>query len=192
MISLFMGGARSGKSALAEAFICSQAAKTQQQISYVATAQVEPSMKQRIELHQQRRPNTWRVIEEPFDLVSLLTANDYSHQWLIIDCLTLWLTNHLIAGNDLNLQITKLIAGLKQTQAHVVLVSTETGLSLVPEDDMSQQFVIASGELHQAVATSADNVIFCQASLANVLKGHDYFQFNSNILAACSTQESLC
>ncbi|MGB6137320.1 MAG: bifunctional adenosylcobinamide kinase/adenosylcobinamide-phosphate guanylyltransferase [Shewanella sp.] len=192
MISLFIGGARSGKSTLAEAFICAQATKAQQQITYVATAQAEPSMKQRIDLHQQRRPISWHLIEEPFDLVSLLIANQYSHQWLIIDCLTLWLTNHLIVGNDLNRQISKLIDGLKQTQANVVLVSTETGLSLVPKDSISQQFVIASGALHQAVATNADNVIFCQAGLANVLKGSDYYQFNSTVLAARSAQEALC
>ncbi|AZG73296.1 bifunctional adenosylcobinamide kinase/adenosylcobinamide-phosphate guanylyltransferase [Shewanella livingstonensis] len=190
MISLFIGGARSGKSGLAEAFITAQAQG--EPIIYVATAEAAPSMQQRIALHQQRRPKEWAVIEEPYALVDVLLDNSDVNQWIIIDCLTLWLTNHLIAASDLKQQIARLIYGLQRTNANIVLVSTETGLGLIPDDEMSQQFVIASGELHQAVATCADNVIFCQANLANVLKGRDYFELTSNAAQAQLTLEALC
>ncbi|SDJ77977.1 adenosylcobinamide kinase /adenosylcobinamide-phosphate guanylyltransferase [Ferrimonas sediminum] len=165
MISLYLGGARSGKSGLAEAWCLASS----QRVLYVATARSHPSMAERIELHRQRRPDHWRCIEEPLNLVRLLEQAD-ADELLLIDCLTLWLTNQLLAGVDLDREIDRLCRALGQCRAQVVLVSTEVGQGLIPDDSISRRFVSASGQMHQAIAAIARRVQWCQAGIERPLK----------------------
>lgn len=181
MISLYLGGARSGKSGLAEQYIHDQTAiiealhrdqpdRAAQVISYIATAVAHPTMLERIALHQSRRPDSWLCIEEPLDLVGVIERRNTDNHWIIIDCLTLWLTNQLMSSNNLIQQCDDLVAALKRTQANVILVSTEIGLGLIPDDDMSIEFAIASGGLHQSIANIADRVAYCQSGIELMIK----------------------
>ncbi|BDY05241.1 bifunctional adenosylcobinamide kinase/adenosylcobinamide-phosphate guanylyltransferase [Ferrimonas sp. YFM] len=165
MIHLYLGGARSGKSSLAE----DRAYRWPGQVVYVATARSHPSMAERIELHRKRRPVSWHCIEEPLALAELI-AQAQAGQLLLIDCLTLWLTNQMMAEADLNQARDQLVTALASSAAEVVLVSTEVGQGLIPDDPMSQAFVAAAGELHQAIAQEANSVTFCQAGHPIVLK----------------------
>ncbi|TKB50276.1 bifunctional adenosylcobinamide kinase/adenosylcobinamide-phosphate guanylyltransferase [Ferrimonas sediminicola] len=166
MIHLFLGGARSGKSSLAEA-LCH---RWPGQVVYVATARSHPSMAERIELHRRRRPQSWHCVEEPLALARLL-AEAGEDQLLLIDCLTLWLTNQMMAGACLDQATEGLIGALSACRAEVVLVSTEVGQGLIPDDPMSRAFVVAAGELHQGIARVADRVSFCQAGHPIPVKG---------------------
>ncbi|MDO6620527.1 MULTISPECIES: bifunctional adenosylcobinamide kinase/adenosylcobinamide-phosphate guanylyltransferase [unclassified Shewanella] len=166
MISFYLGGARSGKSSLAEL----EVSQTRLPVLYIATSRPSASMQERIRLHKQQRPDSWQTLEVPVDLVTSLIKHDKPEQTIIIDCLTLWLTNQLLAQHCLKQAIEELAKTLANMQSHCVLVSTECGQSLIPEDKMSQLFVNASGEMHQIIAEIADKVTFCQSKIANTLK----------------------
>ena len=166
MISLYIGGARSGKSSLAEHEII----QLNQPTTYVATALNSSSMQARILLHQNQRPSEWLTKEVPLALSDVLRHVNAEHTCIIVDCLTLWLTNQLMEKACLETEIEQLCQTLVTMQAHVVLVCTEVGQGLIPLDDMSQQFVSASGEMLQKIARIADNVTFCQGGLPLILK----------------------
>ncbi|WP_028115350.1 bifunctional adenosylcobinamide kinase/adenosylcobinamide-phosphate guanylyltransferase [Ferrimonas senticii] len=168
MLALYLGGARSGKSALAEAAAI-EAEQQGMKVVYVATATPSRSMAARIALHQQRRPLTWRCVEEPLALAQLLTEAN-ANAVILVDCLTLWLTNQLLADADLALEQQRLLTALAVTPASVLLVTTEVGHSLIPDDPLSQAFVVAAGELHQAIAALADQVHWCVGGFATELK----------------------
>ncbi|RTR33570.1 bifunctional adenosylcobinamide kinase/adenosylcobinamide-phosphate guanylyltransferase [Shewanella atlantica] len=166
MISLYIGGARSGKSGLAEQEVSDIALPT----TYIATATASVSMAERIALHREQRPDDWVTEEIPLELASALTQIDRKQSVIIIDCLTLWLTNQLMAKHCLIDEIERLCDTFTSMQCHLVLVSTEVGQGLIPDDEMSQQFVTASGLMHQKIAAIADRVSFCQSKLAIRLK----------------------
>ncbi len=166
MISLYIGGARSGKSGLAEQEVINIALPT----TYIATATASVSMADRIALHREQRPNDWITAEIPLELASALIESDRKQSVIIVDCLTLWLTNQLMAEHCLIDEIERLCHTLTSLQCHLVLVSTEVGQSLIPDDEMSQQFVTASGLMHQKIAAIADKVNFCQGKIAICLK----------------------
>ncbi|TKB50072.1 bifunctional adenosylcobinamide kinase/adenosylcobinamide-phosphate guanylyltransferase [Ferrimonas aestuarii] len=164
MLSLYLGGARSGKSTLAEEAAFAVEAKGKR-ILYVATAERHPSMAERIELHQRRRPASWYCIEEPRALAQLLLNEGKPNTLILVDCLTLWLTNQLLAEADMALEQRKLLQVLAQvkSQAEVVLVSTEVGHGLIPDDALTQNYVAAAGELHQGIGEIADALWWCSA-----------------------------
>ena len=170
MIQLILGGARSGKSRLAE--------KTAQNLKlpviYVATAQAwDAEMQERIEHHQQQRPAEWALHEEPLLLAGLLRRIDQAGQTILVDCLTLWMSN-LLMQDDPELQqkeCEKLLSILPTLQSHIILVSNETGLGVVPMGQISRKFVDETGRLHQKLGQIADNVIFCVAGFPMILKG---------------------
>lgn len=166
MISLYIGGARSGKSSMAE----NEIDQLQLATTYIATARNSASMQARIALHQHQRPAEWTTREVPIELSDTLRDIDCANSCIIVDCLTLWLTNQLMAKACLDTEIDRLCHTLFGMRSHVVLVSTEVGHSLIPLDDMSQEFVRASGEMLQKIATIADSVIFSQGALPLVLK----------------------
>lgn len=166
MISLYIGGARSGKSGLAEQEVSDIALPT----TYIATATASVSMADRIALHREQRPDEWITAEIPVELASTLTQIDRKQSVIIVDCLTLWLTNQLMAKLCLTNEIENLCNTIASLQCHLVLVSTEVGQSLIPDDEMSQQFVTASGLMHQKIAAIADRVNFCQGKIAICLK----------------------
>ena len=169
MMHLILGGARSGKSALAETL----ASVWQNQVTYVATAQVyDDEFAARIEQHQARRPNHWQLVEEPHFLADTLTHLATPDACIIVDCLTLWLSNHLCAdGGDVDASLEQLIQQVSFTQHHLILVSNEVGMGIVPLGEINRQFQDAQGRLNQMVASLADEVSFIAAGLPIKLKG---------------------
>ncbi|MCG2608397.1 bifunctional adenosylcobinamide kinase/adenosylcobinamide-phosphate guanylyltransferase [Acinetobacter sp. SM34] len=170
MIQLILGGVRSGKSRLAE-----QIAKDSGlAVSYVATAQaLDAEMQQRIAHHQTQRPEHWQLIEEPYSLAERLQQIDAPNQLILVDCLTLWMSN-LLMHEDENLQAIecqKLLDVLPKLQSQIILVSNETGLGVVPMGEISRKFVDESGRLHQQLGQIADKVAFCVAGFPMILKG---------------------
>lgn len=150
MLQLILGGARSGKSRLAE----QTAISMQLAVTYVATAQaLDPEMQSRIAHHQNQRPAHWSLVEEPLFLAKTLQKIDRPNQIILVDCLTLWLTNLLLL-EDQNIQqfeCEQLLKILPTLESEVILVSNETGLGVVPLGEISRRFVDEAGRLHQAL-----------------------------------------
>lgn len=170
MIHLILGGARSGKSRLAESI----AQQSNFNVIYIATAQaLDVEMQNRIFHHQQHRPSHWNTIEEPLYLALQLKQLDQPNQFILVDCLTLWMSNLLLHENaDLQTQqCIQLLEILPTLQSHVILVSNETGLGVIPIGEISRKFVDESGRLHQQLGQLADKVTFCVAGFPIILKG---------------------
>jgi len=170
MLQLILGGARSGKSRLAE----QTAISMQLAVTYVATAQaLDSEMQSRIAHHQNQRPAHWSLVEEPLFLAKTLQKIDRPNQIILVDCLTLWLTNLLLL-DDQNVQEfegEQLLKVLPKLQSEIILVSNETGLGVVPLGEISRRFVDEAGRLHQALGQIADKVVFCVAGFPMILKG---------------------
>ena len=170
MMQLILGGARSGKSRLAE-----QIAKDSNlNVTYIATAQAfDHEMQARIDHHQAQRPGHWTVIEEPLYLADCLIELDQPNQLILVDCLTLWMSNLLMHENaELQMQqCQKLLDIVPILQAEVILVSNETGLGVIPMGEISRKFVDESGRLHQQLGQIAEKVVFCVAGFPMILKG---------------------
>lgn len=203
-IKLIIGGARSGKSALAERY----AKSSNMPVTYIATAQAfDCEMQQRINQHQSERPNHWQLIESPLQLAKAIElaisnasneqANDNDGICILVDCLTLWLSNclckpntdlvnnvesnpegNLIYWEEEKLALLSLLASIQKkihskTTIELILVSNEVGHGIVPMGELSRQFVDQAGWLHQAIATIADNVDFVMAGLPLALKSSE-------------------
>ena len=170
MIQLILGGARSGKSRLAE----QKAKDSGLSVTYVATAQAyDDEMRERIQHHQADRPTDWELIEEPLYLADRLVQIDQANQLILVDCLTLWMSNLLLNEQDdfQPQQCQKLLEVLPTLRSEIILVSNETGLGVVPMGQLSRKFVDESGRLHQQLGQIADHVVFCVAGFPMVLKG---------------------
>ncbi len=164
-ISLVTGGARSGKSAIAEAAALSHTGRA----TYIATAQAfDAEMAQRIALHQARRGREWTTVQAPLDLAGALRESD--GQPCLVDCLTLWLTNVMLAERDWQAQAETLLAALAAREAPVVLVTNEVGGGIVPDNAMARAFRDAAGLLNQRVAAMADEVILAVCGLPMKVK----------------------
>lgn len=169
---LILGGARSGKSRLAE----SLAAESQLKVIYVATATAgDEEMAARIARHRSQRPEHWELIEEPRHLAEVIRKHSQADHCLLIDCLTLWLSNCLF-GPESTLSSWQqekddLLAALSEAQGRIILVSNEVGQGIVPMGEVSRRFVDESGWLHQAIARQAGRVVFVTAGIPQVLKG---------------------
>lgn len=170
MLQLILGGARSGKSRLAE----QTAINTQLAVTYVATAQaLDFEMQSRIAHHQNQRPSHWSLVEEPLYLAKTLQKIDRPNQIILVDCLTLWLTNLLLLEDQSvqQLECEQLLKVLPTLQSEIILVSNETGLGVVPLGEISRRFVDEAGRLHQSLGQIADKVVFCVAGFPMILKG---------------------
>lgn len=166
-LSLVLGGAASGKSALAEKLVLGSGL----QPVYLATAQAwDAEMEARIARHRSGRGEGWHTIEAPLDLAPVL-AGAHAGQAVLLDCATLWLSNHLLAGHDPEPQADALLAALAACAAPVVVVSNEVGSSVVPENALARRFRQAQGELNQRLAAQAGLVVAVMAGLPMVLKG---------------------
>lgn len=165
MIELVIGGARSGKSAYAE----QQARATGLPVAYIATGEAhDDEMAERIAHHRSRRPADWRTVEEPLALAAVLRREAATSTCLLVDCLTLWLTNVLLAGCED--EIDALLAALPALPGHVILVSNEVGWGIVPENALARRFRDEQGRLNQRIAASADEVTLVAAGLPLTLK----------------------
>jgi len=166
-LSLILGGARSGKSRHAEAL----AARYERLGVYVATAVAgDAEMAARIAQHQSRRGGGWRTIQEPLGLVQCLRREAASDHVVLVDCLTLWLSNVMAADNDVEAEIQALVSALEGLPGPVILVSNEVGQGIVPINALARRYRDHAGLLHQRLAAIADHVVFVVAGLAQVLK----------------------
>lgn len=168
-IVLVLGGARSGKSAFAEARALALRARNAKAL-YLATAEArDGEMRARVAAHRARRGGEWTTREEPLDIVGVIGAQ--AGVPVLVDCLTLWLSNLLGAGRDVDAETAALCAALKRAKTPVVLVSNEVGLGIVPDNAMAREFRDHAGRLHQAVGAVASHVVFVAAGLPLFLKG---------------------
>lgn len=169
MRTLILGGARSGKSALAER-LAQDSGRT---VVYLATAQAgDGEMAARIAHHRARRPASWASVEEPLALADALREHARADRCVLVDCLTLWLSNLL--GDDakrFERERKALLDTLPGLPGEIVLVSNEVGLGIVPLGELSRRFVDEAGRLHQALAVQCDRVIFVAAGLPLAMKG---------------------
>lgn len=172
MVELILGGARSGKSALAE----QRARDSGLEVCYLATATAgDGEMATRIAHHRAQRPAHWRTVEEPRALATVLQREAARDRLLLVDCLTLWLSN-LLAEESLGdagfeAERAALLAALPQLPGRVILVSNEVGLGIVPMGALSRRFCDEAGRLHQALAPLCERVTFVTAGLPMALKG---------------------
>lgn len=165
---LVLGGARSGKSSYAE----KMAQSSGLQPLYLATGRAfDHEMENRIAIHRDRRGSDWQTVEEPLDLVSALTLHVAVDRFVLVDCLTLWLTNLMMAERDIAAETAGLVAMLPNLAGSVVFVSNEVGFGIVPENRMAREFRDHAGFLHQAVAAVADEVYLIAAGLPLKMKG---------------------
>ncbi len=166
-LTLVVGGARSGKSAFAERLITASARPRR----YIATAEAwDDEMRDRIARHREDRGAAWTTVEAPLDLAAAL-AQAHRDEAILVDCATLWLTNHLLADHDLVAESARLVAALAACPAPVVIVSNETGWGIVPDNALARRFRDEQGRLNQRLAAEAALVVTVIAGLPMVLKG---------------------
>lgn len=166
-LTLVLGGARSGKSALAERL----ATGSGRPRVYIATAQAfDTEMRDRINRHRLARGPGWQTIEAPTDVVAAL-AGVAPDAVVLVDCATLWLSNLMLAGADPAPETTRLLAALAACRAPVVVVSNEVGQGIVPDNALARAFRDAQGQLNQQLAARAGLAILVVAGLPMVLKG---------------------
>ncbi|HJT06694.1 MAG TPA: bifunctional adenosylcobinamide kinase/adenosylcobinamide-phosphate guanylyltransferase [Stellaceae bacterium] len=166
-LTLVLGGARSGKSRYAEALIEAAAPAA----LYFATAQaLDDEMSERIRHHRARRGQRWTTREAPLDLAAALSDGARPERPVLVDCLTLWLSNLLMAGRDVEAAIAELIETLPRLEGPAVLVANEVGLGIVPDNALARAFRDHAGRLNQRVAAAADCVVLVAAGLPLVLK----------------------
>ncbi|MCY4453121.1 MAG: bifunctional adenosylcobinamide kinase/adenosylcobinamide-phosphate guanylyltransferase [Immundisolibacterales bacterium] len=168
-LTLVLGGARSGKSAYAESLLAGPGAV------YIATAEAfDDEMRERIARHRDRRGEGWTTVEAPLDLEGALRAHahraDGSGAGVLVDCLTVWLGNLMHAGRDVDREARSLLESLAVPAVPVVLVASEVGLGVVPENAMARAFRDHAGRLNQALAARADRVVLVTAGIPLVLK----------------------
>ncbi len=165
MIVLVTGGARSGKSRIAEARALALAAPVQPAATYIATAEIfDTEMAARIDLHRARRGDEWRDLHAPLDLAGALRASE-GHGPRLVDCLTMWLNNLIYHGRDVGAACDDLQAALRAARADVVLVTNEIGMGIVPENAAARAFRDAQGLLNQKIAALAGEVILAVSGL---------------------------
>ena len=166
-LTLVLGGARSGKSQFAETLVTAAPAPW----LYVATGEArDAEMTQRIALHVQRRGAGWETREAPLELAELIRKEGADSRPMLIDCLTLWLTNIMLAGRDIAAERARLLDTLTAARGPIVAVSSEVGLGIVPENALARAFRDEQGRLNAAVAQCADTVVLVAAGLPLTLK----------------------
>ena len=167
-VTLVLGGTRSGKSMFAE----SLAQEGRRQCVYVATAEcVDDEMAGRIEIHRARRGNDWRTVETPIELAEAIRRESTSRVCLLVDCLTVWIGNLMHHGRDVGAAREALLESLAAAPGPVVLVASEVGLGIVPDNAMARAFRDHAGRLNQAVAGVAGSVCFVAAGIPISIKG---------------------
>jgi adenosylcobinamide kinase/adenosylcobinamide-phosphate guanylyltransferase len=166
-LSLILGGMRSGKSRYAEHVVL----KSGREPVYVATAEaLDDEMAARIAEHRARRGAAWRTVEAPLDLIVTLQQECAYGRAILVDCLTLWLTNLMVHDRAVGAEMASLIEALPRLSGTLVLVSNEVGQGVVPVDPMARAFIDHAGRLHQGIAEVADAVVVMTAGLPHRLK----------------------
>lgn len=171
MRELILGGVRSGKSRLAE----QHAAASGLEVVYVATAQVlDAEMQQRIAHHQAHRPAHWQVIEAGHDLAQVLQQQAVDGRCVLVDCLTLWLTQLLcdVSEAELRREVDALLNVLPGLPGQIILVSNETNMGVVPMGELSRRYCDEAGRLHQQLGALCERVILTVAGMPLIVKGN--------------------
>ncbi|MEP7239784.1 MAG: bifunctional adenosylcobinamide kinase/adenosylcobinamide-phosphate guanylyltransferase [Devosia sp.] len=166
---LVLGGARSGKTGFAERL----AMRAGESPLYLATAEaLDEEMRERVRIHRQQRHKRFATLEEPLDLPAALKIAARTHDAVLVDCITLWITNLIVAERNVAAAVDELIATLAGIEtARVILVSNEVGLGIVPDNAMARMFRDLSGAAHQRLADICSEVHFVVAGLPMTLKG---------------------
>ncbi len=165
---LVLGGARSGKSRYAEA----RAEAAGARLCYIATAEAnDEEMADRIAHHRARRGSSWATVEAPLELPGAIAEAAGDDTALLVDCLTLWLSNLILAERDPDAEADRLIASVRHAGGTIILVSNEVGLGIVPDNALARRFRDAAGLANQRVAGIADEVVLVTAGLPLTLKG---------------------
>ena len=166
--TLVLGGARSGKSRFAEKL----AAESGLQQIYIATAQTwDDEMRQRVATHVERRGDAWTTVEEPLNLVEALKSSCSPGAFVLVDCLTLWLTNIMLAERDIAEESAELLSVIRGLPGPCALVSNEVGYGIVPENALARRFRDEAGLLNQRLAEVCGHVVLVAAGLPLTLKG---------------------
>ena len=175
-IIFIIGGARSGKSS----FALNEASKIKGQKAYIATAEaLDSEMKVRIERHKKDRGNNWDTYEEPLKIIDILSDIKTKYDVVVIDCLTLWLSNLVSRNSDIIYEIEKFINALRITPAYrtgrhyalrIYIVSNEVGMGIVPDNEMAREFRDMTGVLNQKIAETADEVYLVTAGIPIKIK----------------------
>jgi adenosylcobinamide kinase/adenosylcobinamide-phosphate guanylyltransferase len=172
-LTLILGGVRSGKSRFAE-----EMAAAAPPVTYLATALAgDPELAERIARHRQRRSPDWRTIEEPWNVVSAV-AEPLRDGSVVLECLTLWLTNLMVGlperpalePADILAEVDALIAAAQAGSGRLIVVSNEVGCGVIPANDLGRRFVDVLGEANQKLASAADEVFACWAGIPHKLK----------------------
>jgi len=169
---LVTGGTRSGKSSFAQDL----AEEAQGRKAFIATAEpLDREMKERIALHKQERPAGWDTVEEPINLATAVKECGEAYDVLLIDCLTLWISNLLVNKSiheeAILKNISALVAGCREVPARVIVVTNELGMGIVPSDRLSRIYRDLVGKANQQVASAADEVYFLVSGIPMKLKG---------------------
>jgi adenosylcobinamide kinase/adenosylcobinamide-phosphate guanylyltransferase len=168
MLNFVIGGARSGKSCLA----LHKASLIKGRKAFVATAQaLDDEMKDRIERHKQERAEEWHTLEEPAALPDLLRRIGNDYEVILLDCLTLWLSNLMMQHADVQAEIESLLAAIAACRAEVFVVANEVGMGIVPDNELSRRFRDWAGIINRKVAAVSDNVYLVTAGIPLVIKG---------------------
>ena len=171
MKELVLGGVRSGKSRYAE----QQARASGLRVVYLATALAggDAELEERIRRHRSYRPADWVTVEEPAALGAALRTHASAQSCVLVECLTLWLAHLLTSGSAdrLEHERSSLLRAAQEIPGHLILVSNETGLGIMPPGELSRRFLDLSGELHQSLAAACDRVTLVLAGLPQPLKG---------------------
>lgn len=166
--TLILGGARSGKSRYGEELILSSGLNP----IYLATGRaLDQEMEDRIHVHQERRGKEWETVEEPLALPDALKETAHPGRAILVDCLTMWVTNLMMAGADVQKESDALVAVLPKLETPVVFVSDEVGLGIIPDNKLAREFRDLAGLVNQKLAAHCDEAIFIAAGLPMVLKG---------------------
>ena len=167
-----IGGCRSGKSR--HALETAQKLFGEKRIFIATCIPHDDEMKQRVKLHQEERSQAWKTVEAPLKLPDAITENSQTADGIIVDCLTLWISNLLMEFSDFNkveMQIPRLTEALESLHCPIVVVSNEVGNGIVPENRLARQFRDLVGSANQAVADCADKVIWTVAGIPVTIKG---------------------
>lgn len=171
--TLILGGVRSGKSRLAERM----ALESRLPVTYIATATAQDEeMHQRIMAHQARRPTEWHLIEAPLKLAAALSNQATTGNCMLIDCLTLWLTNLLLTDDSslFEREQKAFFSLLPKLSNRIIMVSNETNMGIIPMGALSRRYCDEAGRLHQELAQQCDQVILTIAGLPHILKGQRF------------------
>ncbi|MBA4047621.1 MAG: bifunctional adenosylcobinamide kinase/adenosylcobinamide-phosphate guanylyltransferase [Sphingomonas sp.] len=166
-MTFILGGARSGKSRHAQIMAEAMAG----QLIYIATAQpFDDEMADRIARHRRDRDDRWQTIDAPIELAAAVRTQGVSDNIVLVDCLTLWMSNIMLSGADVDAAIDELVEALRALPVPGIIVSNEVGLGIVPDNAMARQFRDHTGRLHQRIAEIADRVEWMVAGLSLRMK----------------------